>query len=420
MKRLGTKGLPSKSQAQVGWKRKTGGGGGDGLPATSPSWRGQQRRAGANAAPAENVSTAGGEEDGLMRGEGALNATEGVPHPLGPSPAIRANGVTTGVNFAVVSENAKAMKLCVAFACDLTGPAVDRSSIPIREFDMARTGKTFHVCLHNIPQARREAQAAFPEGGEGVLLYCVRVEGEGGWETAHRWDPQALLLDPYAPLIYGRKRFGVKDPAEHFAERAGSMFWGTFDFDDAALADFDWGEGYRKPETAWEDTVIYEMSVRLFTSDASSDLPEEERGTFLGLRAKIPHLKALGVTCVELLPIFEYDEMEFQRIPNPRDHMVNVWGYSHVNFFAPMSRFGSNGGGAAKAAIEFKELVREMHANGIEVVLDVVYNHTAEGGDTDPYLLSFRGIDSKMYYMQGRTTAPQHRQPFLATSNSIQ
>ncbi len=95
--------------------------------------------------------------------------------------------------------------------------------------------------------------------------------------------------------------------------------------------------------------------------------------------AQIPHLVELGITAVEVLPVFEYDELEFQRSPNPRDHMVNIWGYSHLSFFAPMSRFGSGGKGPAAAARELKQLVKALHAAGIEVLLDVVYNHTVEG-----------------------------------------
>jgi len=97
------------------------------------------------------------------------------------------------------------------------------------------------------------------------------------------------------------------------------------------------------------------------------------------VRAQVNHLVELGVNAVELLPVFEYDELEFQRSRNPRDHMVNVWGYSHLSFFAPMARFASDGAGPAAAAREFKELVRALHGAGIEVILDVVYNHTAEG-----------------------------------------
>lgn len=92
----------------------------------------------------------------------------------------------------------------------------------------------------------------------------------------------------------------------------------------------------------------------------------------------------LGITAVELLPVFEYDELEFQRSPNPRDHMVNIWGYSHLSFFAPMSRFGSGGKGPAAAARELKQLIKALHNAGIEVLLDVVYNHTVEGASMSP------------------------------------
>lgn len=101
---------------------------------------------------------------------------------------------------------------------------------------------------------------------------------------------------------------------------------------------------------------------------------------------QIPHLVELGINAVELMPVFEYDELEFQRIPNPRDHMVNIWGYSHINFFAPMSRYGADGAGPAAAAKEFKQMVQQFHKAGIEVILDVVYNHTAEGVSLSLYL----------------------------------
>lgn len=99
---------------------------------------------------------------------------------------------------------------------------------------------------------------------------------------------------------------------------------------------------------------------------------------------QIDHLVELGVNAVEVLPVFEYDELEFQRTPNPRDHMVNIWGYSHMSFFAPMARFAAGGAGPAAAARQFKELVRALHKAGIEVILDVVYNHTVEGAHVDP------------------------------------
>ncbi|KAK4390083.1 Isoamylase 3, chloroplastic [Sesamum angolense] len=148
-----------------------------------------------------------------------------------------------------------------------------------------------------------------------------------------------------------------------------------------------------------KDLVIYEMNVRAFTADESSGLDPEIRGSYLGVIDKIPHLLELGINAVELLPVFEFDEMEFQRRPNPRDHMINTWGYSTINFFAPMSRYASNGGGPLNASREFKEMVKALHNAGIEVILDVVYNHTNEADDENPYTTSFRGIDNKVYYM---------------------
>jgi len=163
--------------------------------------------------------------------------------------------------------------------------------------------------------------------------------------------------------------------------QVGSRFLGTYDF---TARPFDWGPNYSRPALPPQEVIILELPVRCFTADDSSGLAPARRGTFLGLADKIPHLLDLGVNAVELLPIFEYDELEFQRRPNPRDHMTNIWGYSHLSFFAPMSRFGTAqrpGGGSDPIATaeEFKEMVRRLHAAGIEVYVDVVYNHTAEG-----------------------------------------
>jgi hypothetical protein len=150
----------------------------------------------------------------------------------------------------------------------------------------------------------------------------------------------------------------------------GSVFRGTFDFQ---APDFDW-EGVKSPGHPLHDLIIYEVPVRTFTASPSSKVPEQDRGTFQGLASKAPYLKSLGINAVELLPVFEYDELEFQRSKNKRDHMVNVWGYSHIVFFAPMSRFASGGGGAAAAAHEFKTMVKEYvpcHAAGHCVALNL-------------------------------------------------
>ncbi|KDD74857.1 hypothetical protein H632_c1029p0 [Helicosporidium sp. ATCC 50920] len=289
-----------------------------------------------------------------------------MDQPLGASPTSR------GINFAVVAPNATRVRLCL----------FDASNSPLQEVEMSRAENgTWHCLAVGLPR-------------KGIL-YGYRVSGEGGWETPFRWDDSRVLLDPYATRVAGRARFGVRDAQEQFEPSTGSSFRGTYDFDEAT---YDW-QGVESPNLDLKDLIIYEVPVRTFTAAASSRLPEAERGTFAGLAAKADFLKDLGVNAVELLPVFEYDELEFQRSSNPRDHMVNIWGYSHLNFFAPMSRFSAAGGPHA-AAREFKDMVRALHSKGIEVILDVVYNHTAEGGDDDPYVLSWRGLDASMYYQQ--------------------
>jgi len=171
-----------------------------------------------------------------------------------------------------------------------------------------------------------------------------------------------------------------------FFLQVGSSFLGAYDF---TSHPFDWGgSSYSRPAIPPQDLIVLELPVRCFTADASSGIAPTRRGTFAGLADKIPHLLELGINAVELLPVFEYDELEFQRKPNPRDHMTNVWGYSHLSFFSPMSRFGQGGGSGSNGGVgsdpvataeEFKDMVRKLHGAGIEVIIDVVYNHTAEG-----------------------------------------
>uniref|UniRef100_A0A7S3UH22 isoamylase n=1 Tax=Picocystis salinarum TaxID=88271 RepID=A0A7S3UH22_9CHLO len=299
-----------------------------------------------------------------------VRVLEGTPVPLGPSLA-KGTG-TPGINFALVAPNASQVKLCI----------FEENKEGSDEYEMNQTDGVWHLCMEGLALS-------------GVQ-YGYRVSGEGGWDTGLRWDKDKILFDPYAPLLSGRAKFGVRDDVEEFVEGRGSRFLGTYDFTAPA---FDWGENYKRPNRAWKDLVIYETNVRGFTASPTSGIPEDRRGTYLGVVDKIPHLVEMGITAVELLPVFEYDEMEFKRRPNPRDHMVNTWGYSHISFFAPMSRYASTSTPAVNVSDEFKTMVKQLHLNGIEVILDVVYNHTAEGGDDDPYVLSMRGIDNKMYYM---------------------
>ena len=250
---------------------------------------------------------------------------------------------------------------------------------------MAREGVLYSLRVEGPPGTPAPSSAAGALSRQGG----VEVLSDGGV-----WAPGRPLLDPYAPLVAGRDVWGERGPLEEFAPGGGISRWlGTFDF---ATDPFDWGPDYSRPNVAWEDLIVYECSVRLFTANSNSGIASGRRGSFLGLADKVGHLKQLGVTAVELLPVFEFDELELQAKPNPRDHMTNSWGYSTQSFFAPMSRFAVGGGGARRAATEFKEMVRRLHAENIEVILDVVYNHTSEGSEN---LVSFRGIDSRLYYM---------------------
>ncbi len=159
--------------------------------------------------------------------------------------------------------------------------------------------------------------------------------------------------------------------------------------------DFDW-EGDSALEIPMEDLIIYEMHVRGFTSHESSGV--KHRGTFAGIIDKIPYLKKLGINCIELMPIHEFDEFEHSRIsPVSKERLLNYWGYSNIGFFAPKTGYAATGKFGMQVD-ELKNLIKILHTNGIEVILDVVFNHTAEGNEKGPYI-SYRGLDNKTYYM---------------------
>ncbi|KAH0460240.1 hypothetical protein IEQ34_010903 [Dendrobium chrysotoxum] len=294
----------------------------------------------------------------------------GRAHPLG------ASVVDGGINFALFSQHASSVILCISISERNGVVKLLKSKIEVPlDPQKNKTGDIWHICVEGLP--------------DSDVLYGYRVDGPRGWDQGHRFDINTILLDPYAKLVSGRKIFGD-------VEQRMSEILGIYDFNSAP---FDWGPNYKLPDLPETDLVIYEMNVRSFTADESSGLDPEIRGSYLGVISKIPHLLELGVNAVELLPVFEFDELEFQRHPNPRDHLINTWGYSTMNFFAPMSRYATTGAGPLVASQEFKEMVKAFHNAGIEVILDVVYNHTNEADDNHPYTTSFRGIDNKVYYM---------------------
>ncbi|KAF8411410.1 hypothetical protein HHK36_003959 [Tetracentron sinense] len=300
----------------------------------------------------------------------SLKLSPGQAFPLGVSE------VESGINFAIFSQHATMVMLCLSFPNREKLGGLDTGMMELTlDSHMNKTGDIWHICIEDLPRHN--------------VLYSYRIDGPRGWHQGHRFDSSIVLVDPYAKLVEGPKFFGdVRNKM--------SKFLGTYDFNSMP---FDWGDNYKFPNIPEKDLVIYEMSVRAFTADESSGVDPNIRGSYLGVIEKIPHLLELGINAVELLPVFEFDELEFQRRPNPRDHMINTWGYSTINFFAPMSRYASAGGGPLAASLEFKEMVKALHDAGIEVILDVVYNHTNEADDKNPFTTSFRGIDNKVYYM---------------------
>lgn len=217
------------------------------------------------------------------------------------------------------------------------------------------------------------------------IEYGFRMEGPFDPANGHRFDSSKTLIDPFARVLTGQEEWGKSiDRNSPYPRRAA-----------IPADDFDW-EDDQALDLPAENLVIYELHVRGFTQSPSSGV--RFPGTYAGLREKIPYLKALGVNCVELLPVFEFDETENDRKnPLTGEQLYNYWGYSTLAFCAPKAGFAATGK-MGLVVDEFKALVKELHRNGIEVILDVVFNHTAEGNECGP-TLSFRGIDNSTYYM---------------------
>lgn len=215
------------------------------------------------------------------------------------------------------------------------------------------------------------------------IEYGFRMDGPFDPANGYRFDKTKVLLDPYAKMISGRDKWGEKPSDNIDFQHRGKVI----------PEDYDW-EGDKPLEIPMNDLVIYETHVRSFTRSENSNV--KYKGTFSGLVEKIPYLKELGINCVELLPVFEFDEFDFSRVIDGK-RLYNYWGYSTVGFFAPKSGYAA-AGAIGLAAEELKNTIKKFHKNGIEIILDVVFNHTAEGNEAGPYI-SFRGIDNRTYYL---------------------
>ncbi len=319
----------------------------------------------------------------------------GTPLPMG---AHESEG---GVNFAFFSRHASRVRLELFDHPTDATPARAIDLDPLRN----RTGDVWHVWV------------------EGILpgqLYGYRVDGPYRPAEGHRFNFAKLLLDPFATAISPLPDwdFGPARGYDMFApepdlvrsnvDDAGSMPKCVFTHEQ-----FHWHDD-RPLRHPWSKTVIYEIHVRGFTMHTNSGV--DHCGTYRGLVERIPYLKELGVTAVELMPVHEFNECQVPRIdPRTRKPLRNYWGYDPVAFFAPKASY-SSAGGLGQQRLEFKEMVRALHHAGIEVILDVVFNHTAEGNERGP-TLCFRGIDNAIFYM----LAPDQRyyRDYAGTGNTI-
>ena len=306
------------------------------------------------------------------------SVTPGRSSPLG---AAIVNG---GVNFSVFSRNASAMELLLFDREDNAGPS---RVIPLDP----TTSRSYHYWHAFVPEIRP---------GQ---LYGYRVHGRFDPASGRRFDPSKVLLDPYGRGVVvprGYSREAARRPGDNCATAMKSVVV------DPSAYDWEGDTPLRRPSSR---TIIYEMHVRGFTRHPSSGVKENLRGTYAGLIEKIPYLKQLGVTAVELLPVFQFD---------PQDSppgKVNYWGYAPVSFFAPHHAYSSRRDPLGPID-EFRDMVKALHREGLEVILDVVFNHTAEVDHTGP-TLSLRGLDNSIYYLL--EADPARYANFSGTGNTL-
>lgn len=292
-----------------------------------------------------------------------FTTTRGEPLPIGPTVTHE------GINFAICSRFAEKVTLCLFHPGDVK-PCYEIELNPVNH----RTGNVWHIGIK---------LTSFP------YFYGFKIEGQNTKQNQQSFDTSKYLLDPYAKSTSTTTIWG-KDQDEISEENEVYHPLGV-----VASSKFDW-ENDQPLKLPMQDLIIYEMHVRGFTQDSSSQV--KHPGTFLSIIEKIPHLLDLGINAVELMPIQEFNEQEYLKInPITKEHLFNYWGYSTVNFFAPMNRYAASKELGASIT-EFKTLVKELHKNGIEVILDVVFNHTSEGNEKGP-IQSFKGIDNQAYYI---------------------
>ena len=319
-----------------------------------------------------------------------MKVLPGSPFPLG------ATWDGEGTNFSLFSENADAVELCLF-------DDGDGGEQTIEVFD--RTNFNWHCYLPGVGPGQK---------------YGYRVHGAYDPPSGNRFNPAKLVLDPYAKAVDGAVDWNAANTLPYVPTGAADADLTLDDADSAPAVPkcvvvdtgFDWA-GDRHPRRPWSDTVIYELHVKGFTKRLTR-IPEETRGTFAGLGSDeaIAYLTDLGVTAVELLPIHHIVPESFLA----ERGLTNYWGYSSIGYFAPHAGYAA-GGTRGEQLREFKEMVKALHGAGIEVILDVVYNHTAEGNHLGP-MLSFKGVDNRSYYRL-MPDDPRYYLDFTGTGNSL-
>lgn len=317
-----------------------------------------------------------------------LDVWPGKPHPLG------ATWDGEGVNFAIFSENATEIELCLFTEQD------HEIRLPLREVH----NHVWHGYIPGLKPGQR---------------YNYRVNGDFLPKKGHRFNRNKLLIDPYARAItgdisYGEEIFAYPWEAEE-KDLACSNTENTHLIPKCVVVNnlFDW-EGDERLQTPWHDTIIYEVHVKGFTQQHPK-IPKHQRGTYAGLGhpAAIDHLKRLGITAVELLPVHHFLAYPGHLVTKG---LYNYWGYDSIGYFAPYSGYSAHGQ-AGEQVTEFKEMVKALHQAGIEVILDVVYNHTGEGNHLGP-TICFRGIDNVAYYRLVDDD-PRYYMDFTGCGNSL-
>ncbi|NOZ70832.1 MAG: glycogen debranching enzyme, partial [Chloroflexi bacterium] len=319
----------------------------------------------------------------------------GSPLPLG----VRLRG--DGANFAIFSRNASRVWLEFYDNAEDDKPCERIELSP----EQHRTGDIWHVWVQGVQPGQ---------------LYAYRMDGPYQPQQGHRFNRHKLLLDPYATAITRKSDWDfhlahgydlthpLKDLAPSTIDNAGAMPKCVFTHEH-----FDW-EDDRPLRLPWHDLVIYETHVRGFTIHPSAGVAHP--GTYQGMIEKIPYLQDLGITAVELMPVPEFNEQGLDQVsPLSGERLRNYWGYDPVSWMAPKASYASNCD-RGQQTIEFKEMVRAYHQAGIEVFLDIVLNHTAEGNELGP-TLNLRGIDNSIYYML--TDDKRTYRNFTGTGNTI-